>query len=227
MWDFPKDKGVSIGEDSFGIVVRNCLIIGCNAGVAVKDGCQASIERCTIVDCGYGLRLYNKANPGAAAGGGHVTNAVENIFWNNQTTVASLNGSTLVSARNDFGTEVLPGPGNLAADPLFRDRLTLDFRLAVASPCHGLAADGGSLGVRLPVGVLAPAPQIQVPTAAGTFIDFAALAEGHTYLLETTETVDATEWRTVTQFTATGPLPPVKPPNGAAVEFYRLSVRVP
>src|SRR6185295_412611 len=37
MFDFPNDKGVSIGEGSYGIVVRNCLMYGNDSGVSVKD----------------------------------------------------------------------------------------------------------------------------------------------------------------------------------------------
>jgi hypothetical protein len=75
MFDFPNDKGVSIGESSFGIVVRNCLIYGCESGIAVKDSCTAFVYNCTFATNEYGFRNYNKANPISATGGGHVTNS--------------------------------------------------------------------------------------------------------------------------------------------------------
>jgi len=37
MHDFPFDKGVSIGEDSFQITIRNCLMYRNDSGVATKD----------------------------------------------------------------------------------------------------------------------------------------------------------------------------------------------
>ncbi len=54
------DKGVSIGEDSFGILVTNCLIYAADAGVAVKDSCTAELVQNTMTDCNYGFHLYRK-----------------------------------------------------------------------------------------------------------------------------------------------------------------------
>src|SRR6185295_10178704 len=68
IYDFTSDKGVSLGEASQNIIVRNCVIYDVDTGVAVKDSSTATIYNNTIVDAGYGVHLYNK---GVTPGGGH------------------------------------------------------------------------------------------------------------------------------------------------------------
>lgn len=230
MWDFPHDKAVSIGENSFGIVVRNCLMVGCDSGVAVKDGCRASVEHCTIVDCDFGFRLYNKANPAAALGGGHITNAVDNILWGNQTTLSLLNGSTLVAARNDFADLDWPGEGNVQVDPLFRDRANLDYRLAAQSAVRGRAAGGSDLGVHFPVGRQPPAPQLRVQRAStGDFLESGNLTAGFTYLIESREILGPGDWSVVERIRVPVVPGPFQLPMDLdrAQRFYRLYPQVP
>lgn len=230
LWDFPHDKGVSIGENSFGIVVRNCLMVGCDSGVTVKDGCQASVEHCTIADCNFGLRLYNKADPTAAVGGGHITNAVDNILWGNKTTLSLLNGSTLVAARNDFADVDWPGEGNVQLDPLFRDRANLDFRLEAQSALRGRAAGGADLGVHFPVGRQPPVPQLRVQRSPnGDFIASGNLTSGFTYLVESREILGPGDWSVVGRFRVPVFPGPFQLPMGldGAQRFYRLYPQVP
>lgn len=158
MHDFPNDKGVSIGENSFSIVVRNNLMWRNDSGVAVKDSCTAIIEGNTIVDCDFGFRLYNKANPSSATGGGHITNAANNLVWGNRANFEILNGSTMVATYSDLQDTNYPGVGNLSVDPLFLDPALRDYRLQEGSPLRGAGSAGRDIGVLLPVGGIGVAP---------------------------------------------------------------------
>ena len=82
MFDFPFDKGVSVGDrgSSFGTIVSNCFIYGCLSGVMAKDLCEVSVRNSTIVNNNWGLTNYNKVNPSAATGGGITTNSYNNII---------------------------------------------------------------------------------------------------------------------------------------------------
>ncbi len=153
MHDFPFDKGVSIGESSFAITVRNCLMYRNDSGVAVKDSCTAIIEGCTIANNDFGYRLYNKANPASPTGGGHITNSSNNILWGNVVESISLsNASTVVADYSDIAGTNWPGIGNISADPLFVNAAAGDYRLQAGSPCLGTGAAGTNMGVTLPVG---------------------------------------------------------------------------
>src|SRR5262249_47390902 len=85
MWDFPFDKGVSIGDNgsAHGIVVTNCLAYGCDSGVAVKDSCQATIVGCTFVSDDFGINLKAKFPATPPGIGGLVSNSFNNIIWDN------------------------------------------------------------------------------------------------------------------------------------------------
>jgi hypothetical protein len=165
MLDFPFDKGVSIGEHSQNITVRNCVIYGVESGVAVKDSSVATIYNNTLVDSDYGLRLYEKI---AGEGGGHAT-AYNNIIWSNTNSISLANGSTITVSYSDVaGTGIYPGTNNLNADPLFLDAAARDYRLRSNSPCIGAGLDGASVGALGPVG--------GVPSAPGNLV--AALWQG-------------------------------------------------
>lgn len=165
MFDFPNDKGVSIGEGSYGIVVRNCLMYGNDSGVAVKDSpggrppCTANIINCTIVDNDYGFRCYNKSSPGSATDGGQVTNAYNNIVWGSRIALAEiLNAGFVVIDHSDlmgigaFPGGIQSGDGIFDADPLFLNPSRRDYRLADGSPAIGAGRNGATLGCKFPVG---------------------------------------------------------------------------
>ncbi|MBE0544797.1 MAG: right-handed parallel beta-helix repeat-containing protein [Verrucomicrobia bacterium] len=149
MYDFPFDKGVSIGEASSNIVVRGCVMFGVDMGVAVKDSSEAVIVNNTIAHSVNGLRLYEK-NPGQ--GGGHAV-AWNNIIWDNTNSIVLLNGSTITVDFSDAaGAGVYPGTSNLNANPLFLNSTLHDYRLAAGSPAIGTGTNGSTMGAIFPVG---------------------------------------------------------------------------
>ena len=184
MFDFPTDKGVSIGDapnQAVGTVVRNCLIYGCLSGVQVKDNCLAEVYNCTIVSNRWGFTNYNKANPSAPTGGGHTTNAHNNILWDNGVAISMWNGGTLTADHCNFGNTNWPGEGNINVNPLFVNAAQRDYRLLPNSPCRGAGRDGADMGARFPVGAqMAPShPQVQSieRTDFGTLLRFWADSE--------------------------------------------------
>ncbi len=159
MFDFPNDKGVSIGEGSYGIVVRNCLMFGNDSGVAVKDSpggkppCTAIIYNCTIANCDWGFRCYNKSQPGSLTDGGQITNSYNNIISGSRFGVFEVLNSGIIHAdHSDFMGTNWPGEGNFDADPLYANPTLRDFRLLPNSPCIGTGRDGATLGCKFPVG---------------------------------------------------------------------------
>jgi hypothetical protein len=149
MYDFPFDKGVSIGERSTNISVRGCIIYGVDTGVAVKDSSEALIVQNTIADSNSGLRLFEKT---AGQGGGHAA-SWNNILWNNSNSIVLLNSSTITVDYSDVsGAGVYSGTSNLNANPLFRNAAVGDYRLAANSPCLGSGTNGTTMGALFPVG---------------------------------------------------------------------------
>lgn len=152
IYDFPSDKGISIGENSFEIVVRNTVIQGCNSGIAVKDSCTATLNGCTIVANDFGIRNYNKADPLALTGGGHITESSNNLLWGNQLTVSLSNGSTFVADHSLISATNWPGLGNINLEPSFVDLAASDLRLKSDSPGISAGRDGVQIGGHFPLG---------------------------------------------------------------------------
>jgi hypothetical protein len=149
MYDFPFDKGVSIGEAATNTVVTNCFIYQCNWGIGVKDSCTAGLYNNTVVDCDTGFRLYNKI---AGQGSGIVTNSFSNILWGNTNgSIAVLDGGSIVATDTD-AQGGWPGSGNINADPLFLNAPARDYRVAVNSPTRGTGHNGEDMGAHFPVG---------------------------------------------------------------------------
>lgn len=163
MYDL-SDKGVSIGEHSRGIVVRNCLMSQVGSGVAVKDGCTAELHDLTVSDSDYGVRLYQKSS---GAGGGHVTNARNNVLWNNAHNLSLDSLSTIVINYSDIQGTNWPGAGNLNTDPLFVNAAQRDYRLGPGSPCLGTGLGGTDMGFALPVGGIPGGPVLLAALANG------------------------------------------------------------
>jgi len=200
MYDFAFDKGVSIGEGSTNIVVTNCLIYGCDSGVAVKDSSIAQVFGCTFVENDFGFKNFNKADPASPTGGGRITNSWNNILWNNITNISLLNGSTLVADYSDFGGTNYAGTGNIDADPLFLLPAQRDYRLLDNSPCIGAGRDGQSMGAHYPVGApMAPShPTIQsIQVSGGTAVVRFWADYERTYSLLSAEALSGGTWSKV------------------------------
>jgi hypothetical protein len=154
MFDFPFDKGVSVGDrnSSRGTIVSNCFIYSCLSGVMAKDTCDVSVRNCTIVNNHWGFTNYNKVDPTSPTGGGITTNSYNSILWNNGITISMINGSHLFADHNIFSNTNWPGDGNVDIDPLFVNPAQNDFRLQPASPARIGGRDGQSMGAVFPVG---------------------------------------------------------------------------
>lgn len=156
MFNFPYDKGVSIGEGSHGTVVRNCLMYLVSRGVQVKDTCTANIYNNTIVEAEIGLHGYFKS--ASYPGGGHITNSANNIVWHTTNAIVLEPDSIFVAHHSDLGGTNWPGMGNIDADPLFLDPANRDYRLATNSPCRGTGENGVTMGPTYPVGGVPDVP---------------------------------------------------------------------
>lgn len=169
MWDFPFDKGVSVGDvgSSHGIIVSNCLIYACNAGVMSKSLCDVSVRNCTIVQNDSGLTNYNKVNPASPTGGGITTNSYNNIVWGNITAIGMANGSQLFADYNIFGNTNWPGVGNVDVDPLFVNPATRNYRLQAGSPALTGGRNGEKMGITYPLGGI-PMPPLRLAALSST-----------------------------------------------------------
>ncbi|MFM1767748.1 MAG: hypothetical protein RJA22_277 [Verrucomicrobiota bacterium] len=161
MFDFPFDKGVSVGDtgDSSGSIVSNCLIYACRSGVMAKDLCDVSVRQTTIILVtndslrhAWGFTNYNKANPTSPTGGGITTNSYNNIIWGTGTTISMVNGSQLYCDHNLLYNTNWPGTGNFTAEPLFVNPAQRDYRLQPGSPALTAGRAGAPLGAQFPVG---------------------------------------------------------------------------
>jgi hypothetical protein len=225
MYDFPFDKGISIGEGSTNTVVTNCFMYNCNWGVGVKDSSTAALFNNTIINCDVGFRLYNKI---AGTGSGIVTDSFNNILWENTNgSIAVLDGGSITVSYSDLFETNWPGTGNLSADPLFRNPAARDYRLTANSPARGSGRNGTDMGAKFPVGsIMAPShPSLQrVDRTNGVaLISFWADSE-RTYTLESADDIDATSWTRVADV-ATASRPrylTVTNSSAADKRFYRL-----
>ena len=161
MFDFPFDKGVSVGDrgESHGSIVSNCLIYACRSGVMAKDLCDVSVKNCTIVlltnayiGHAWGFTNYNKVTPTSPTGGGITTNSYNNIVWGIGTTISMVNDSQLYCDHNILYNTNWPGGGNFSANPLFLNPAEYDYRLLANSPAFGTGRSGATLGATYPIG---------------------------------------------------------------------------
>ncbi|MBK8000259.1 MAG: right-handed parallel beta-helix repeat-containing protein [Verrucomicrobia bacterium] len=154
MFDFPFDKGVSVGDNnaSRGTIVSNCFMYACLSGVMAKDRCDVSVRNCTIVDNAWGLTNYNKVSPSSSTGGGITTNTYNNIVVGNTITISMANGGQLFADHNIFSNTNWPGEGNIDVNPLFVNPAGRDYRLAENSPARTAGRDGAEMGARFPGG---------------------------------------------------------------------------
>jgi hypothetical protein len=156
MWDFPFDKGVSLGI-AHNIVVRSNIVYQANSGVAVKDSSTAQIYNNTFVSVAVGLNLYKK--PGTPTQDGGHAHATNNIIWSTTTNIFLDSLSTITIGYSDIdGVGVYPGTGNFNSDPLFVNAPLHNYRVRPGFPTFGAASDGGNIGAEYPVGGIPGAP---------------------------------------------------------------------
>ena len=202
MFDFPFDKGVSVGDrgSSFGTIVSNCFIYACLSGVMAKDLCEVSVRNCTIVDNAWGLTNYNKVSPGSGTGGGITTNAYNNIVVGNTITISMANGGQLFADHNIFSNTNWPGEGNIDVDPLFVNPAGRDYRLADSSPARTAGREGQEMGARFPVGaaMVLSHPRIEGIDNSGTHAVVRFWADNEkTYSLLGSAAVEGAAWTKV------------------------------
>jgi hypothetical protein len=224
MFNFPNDKGVSIGEGSSDIIVRNCLVYGCDSGVAVKDNCTATIYNCTFVGNEFGFRNYNKADPSSATGGGHIMESYNNILWGNTNTISLLNGATAIADHSDFSNITWPGDGIINVDPLFVNAAQRDYRLAATSPVMNAGRNGSSLGVKFPVGApMAPShPSLSVEKANSEIRIRFWMDSGKGYILQNKTQLDGTWSNTDLGTVARPKFVEIVRPVGEGPEYFQL-----
>lgn len=202
MFDFPFDKGVSVGDNnsSRGTIVSNCFIYACLSGVMAKDRTDVSVRHSTIVDNAWGLTNYNKVNPSSSTGGGITTNTYNNIIVGNTITISMANGGQLFADHNIFSNTNWPGEGNIDIDPLFVNPAGRDYRLAENSPARSAGRDGAEMGARFPVGaaMVLSHPRIEEidGTGANAVVRFWADNE-KTYSLLSSPVVEGGAWTKV------------------------------
>lgn len=79
------DKCISIGEEA-DVITRNNILIGCNYGIAVKDGSRVTIDNSIIIgNRTGGITLYRKKQEFISGGNAEVTNS---ILWGNAKEIA-------------------------------------------------------------------------------------------------------------------------------------------
>jgi parallel beta-helix repeat protein len=167
MYNFPYDKGVSIGEASKNITVRNCLMFECESGIAIKDNSTVTLYNNTFVNNNHGIFAFRKGS-GPEPGPGLATNTFNNIFWGNNIDFRLEDNSIAVVNYSNIESAVWPGEGNISTDPLFLDPAGLDYRLAANSPSRGTGLDGADMGVQFPVGGLPATPKDLVVMATNS-----------------------------------------------------------
>jgi len=126
------DKGISIGGKSTAIV-RDNLLFECDLGIGIKDeGSSAELDHNTFVRNRIGIAAYSKVY---GRGGGVAT--VKNCIISSSKSssfFADMNSSVTISY-SISDADVLPGTGNILAEPLFTDQANNNFQLLSNSPC--------------------------------------------------------------------------------------------
>ena len=110
------DKAVSIGQASTAIVRRN-IIQAVDMGLGIKDtGSYGLIEHNTFRDVSHAVAVYEK-NPGSGGGAATVRNCLVSHATAESFTCDALSSLQVSYTLSD--TELVPGMGNLFAEPQF------------------------------------------------------------------------------------------------------------
>ena len=133
------DKGISLGERSRGTLENN-IIVGCEIGIAIKDGSDPLVINNTLWGNNVGVAAYHKS--GAPAGGhGQVVNT---IVWASDSLNVSVDSLSTTQFRYSCIEGDREGEGNVDADPLLVDPSAGDFHIQGASPCVDSGAEAGA-----------------------------------------------------------------------------------
>ncbi|MCZ7556010.1 MAG: lamin tail domain-containing protein [Bacteroidia bacterium] len=126
------DKAVSVGQASTVLLRRNVLF-NCAMGVAVKDSnSHAVLDQNTLHGNTLALACYEK-NTSRGGGSAEVLNTI--LAASREATLFRDEKSVLTVRYSLSDGELLPGEGNLHADPLFVNTSVGNFALQPASPC--------------------------------------------------------------------------------------------
>ncbi len=126
------DKAISVGQASTCIIRRN-IIVGCIQGVGIKDfDSYAFIDQNTFYGNSYAVACFEK-NIGYGGGYADVVNCIISSSILSPYYVDALSELNINYSLSD--TEILPGIGNINADPLFVNELILNLELQENSPC--------------------------------------------------------------------------------------------
>jgi hypothetical protein len=183
------------------MIVSNCLIYRVDAGLAVKDKSTASLYNNTLVDCAYGVRLYQKYNPQTLDQGGHIIDGLHNVIWGNRTNVLIATNSGMSVAYSDIGGTNMAGVANLNIDPLFLNAAQRDYRLALDSPALQAGKDGANLGAQFPVGapMALSHPRIESATVNDGVVRVRFWADSEkSYTLSASDALAGGAWQTAT-----------------------------
>ncbi len=126
------DKGISIGSQSNALIRRN-LIYDCDYGVALKDSLSvAFIDQNTFYGHRQAVACYEKS----ILRGGAKAFVKNSILSSSSEASVFFDEKSLVQVSYSLSDrELLPGTGNLHADPEFIHSGTGNFQLAPNSPC--------------------------------------------------------------------------------------------
>lgn len=126
------DKGISIGQASTATIENN-IIFACNMGIAVKDlGSEALIDKNTLYANDYAIACYEK-NSGRGGGIATVRNSILSESFVATLLADKLSVITVSYSISD--KELMPGNGNIYADPLLSLPQFGNFELSSNSPC--------------------------------------------------------------------------------------------
>jgi len=126
------DKGISIGQGSSASLLRNA-IAGCNLGVGVKDSLSyAEIMNCTFYSNNVGVACFQKTD-NEGGGKADVSNSI--FAEMNESSYTNDNFSTINIKYSLSNTDLLPGQGNVLAQPLMINPDGANFHLQLRSPC--------------------------------------------------------------------------------------------
>jgi len=133
-----RNEAMQFGGGIYCEQISNALIINCTVieNFAMEGaGFYCADSDPSIINSTFSMNM-------AHAVGGAVTymnsnlNIINSILWANAPDeILAGPGPAVVISFSDILGGVQPGQGNISADPMFRDPVTLDFRVAFASPC--------------------------------------------------------------------------------------------